>query len=53
METRTEGCGRPAKGSHVNDSTLPCGTRVTFGTYKDTKTTRVLLCPLCKAKEGQ
>jgi hypothetical protein len=47
--TATEvGCGRPTKGSGAKDSTLPCGTKVTFGKYKEDQTTRVLLCDKCK-----
>lgn len=47
------GCGRPAKGSHPKDDTLPCGTRLYFGVDIHDRTTKVLLCTKCKEEHGE
>lgn len=43
-------CARPAKGSHKDDSVLPCGTMLHYGSDKTTRRTTTLLCPKCKAE---
>jgi hypothetical protein len=47
----TTGCGRPTKGSHPNDDTLPCGTKLYLGADKSNRTESKLLCPKCKETE--
>jgi hypothetical protein len=46
------GCGIPVKGSHKNDDSIPCGTKLIYGLKVDERREEILLCIKCKLREG-
>jgi hypothetical protein len=48
-----EGCGKlDNNGKVVSGAALPCGTKLTYGTGKESKRTVVHLCKECKEKQS-